>query len=91
MPKTLAPTATQQTWMESHRCVICNGLPATVNSELVEEHRVLRPEYRYLATAGVPAEQWQTEVIGGKHLTTVRCENDHEFRCYHHVFFKEGS
>lgn len=89
MPKVVQPSEEQRRWQEAHRCVICDGLPVTINTELLEEHRVLRPEYRHLARYNLPAEPWQTETIGGEYLTTVECENGHQLRAHYHRFREE--
>lgn len=86
MQKLLKPSPIQRAWRESHRCVICNGLPTTVSQEEVEEHRQLKDEFMYLARHGIPAEPWQTEHIGSMFRVTVVCENGHEFTAIHHQF-----
>lgn len=89
MPKVATHTPEQIAWQESHRCVICSGLPVTVKTEMVEEHRVLKAEYRYLAAFPVHVEPWQSEIVGGEYRAEVECENGHLFRCHYHRFREE--
>jgi hypothetical protein len=90
VPSVLRPTEEQIAWQETHRCVICSGLPVTVRSEMVQEHRVLKPQYRHLARFSVPAEPWQTEHLGGEYRTEVECENGHTFSCRYHRFREDA-
>jgi hypothetical protein len=91
MPKVLEVTATQQAWMDAHRCVICNGTPSTVSNELVQEHLMLKPAYRHMSVIPGPYEPHMTESVGGEYRCVVTCENDHEFVCRYHRFFAAES
>ena len=90
MPKVLTPTPEMVAWQESHRCVICNGLPVTVNTELLQEHRRLKSAYRHMAILPWPYEPYMTETLGGEYRTEVECENGHTFSCHYHRFREEA-
>ena len=90
MPHTHILTPEQETYQETHRCVICHGVPVEMESEMIDEYRQARPEYRQSAAFGVRLDDWQTEHVGGEWRTIVKCENGHEWRCYH-VKMREGS
>lgn len=89
MPKVITSTDEATVWQESHRCVICSGLPVTVKTEMVEEHRQLKPAYKHMAVLPGPYEAYMTEHVGGEYLSEVECENGHLFRCHYHRFREE--
>lgn len=88
-PKIAKPSAESIEWAESHRCAICNAPAARMDTEMVEPFRTLKPEYRALAAVGAPAEEWQTDLIGGMYRVEIECENGHVFVTQHPRFFKE--
>jgi len=50
-----------------------------METKMVDEYRALKPEYRSLAAIPVPAEPWQTDLIGGEYSIEIECENGHVF------------
>lgn len=81
MVKTPEASPTQQAWMDTHRCVICNGEPRTVTNEMIHEERHLKNEYRHMAILPGPYESHMTEFAGGQYRVETECENGHIFVC----------
>ena len=86
MPKVLELTETQRAWCDTHRCVICNGHPKEVRTELVQEHLELKPAYKHMALAPfLTPEPYMTRMVGGEYRTEVECENGHLFVAHYHL------
>lgn len=55
---------------------------------MVDQFKTLKPEYRYLAAIPAPAEDWQTDFVGGEYVTQYECERGHVMSGNHVRFFQ---
>jgi len=54
-----------------------------IDTEMIEEFKTAKPEYRQAATLGVVLEDWQTDHLGGEWRTEIECENGHILTGHH--------